>query len=396
METWKIRFTLSDTLVQFRWEAENHPVWETLLEDGMLTVSMLFTADPRPLVLTAAAVPGDEIDFVFRPYRIELWKNGVLMDEEWPFGDHYLANAVQTLSNIQLIPCSVDPAPEEPAILGSFAHAEGWRPGSGVYVGDCMPYAHEGRYHLLYLKDRRRHRSKWGFGAHQWAHISTGDFVHWDIHPMAVEIDDPMEGSVCTGSHIYDHGRHLLYYTIRKSDRSPATIQRSVSEDGYHVRKDPDFRLLLSHRYRGVSARDPKVIRGEDGLLHMFVTTTDLTLNKGCLVHLVSGNGDDWTEQGNVFVREDAYEPECPDYFKIGDYYYLVHDGIYTYSKEPFGGWVQPENGVIPCGRVPKGAFWGDKLIFTGFDTDGKYAGTLIFREAMQNPDGTLTFLPYF
>ena len=22
----------------------------------------------------------------------------------------------------------------------------------GVFVGDCMPYAHDGRYHILYLK----------------------------------------------------------------------------------------------------------------------------------------------------------------------------------------------------------------------------------------------------
>ena len=394
METWNMRFTLSAFPVQFRWETENQPVFEGLWENGTLTVSMLFTADPRPLTLTAAANPGDEITFIFRPYRLELWVNGTLMDEEWPFGQSYLAGAVQSEANVQLIFEPTEPSPAEPAVLGSFDHAEGWRPGGGVYVGDCMPYNHGGRYHLLYLKDRRRHHSKWSFGAHQWAHISTEDFIHWDIHPMAVEIDDPLEGSVCTGSHIYDNGRHLLYYTIRKSDRSPATIQRSISSDGYHFRKDPNFRLLLSDRYRGVSARDPKVIRGEDCLLHMFVTTTDLPLNKGCLVHLISSNGDDWSENGNVFVREDTYEPECPDYFKIGDYYYLVHDGIYTYSREPFGGWIQPENGVIPCGRVPKGAYWGDRLIFAGFDTDGQYAGTLIFREALQNPDGTLSFQP--
>lgn len=394
MDTWKIRFILSDAPVQFLWAAQGEPVWKATLEEGVLSISMLFTADPRPLILTAAAIPGDEITFVYRPYRLELWVNGILVDEEWPFGNSYLADAIQTEANVPLKFEPAEPAPEEASVLGSFEHAEGWRPGGGVYVGDCMPYSHGGRYHLLYLKDRRRHGSKWGFGAHQWAHISTEDFIHWDIHPMAVKIDDPLEGSVCTGSHIFDNGRHLLYYTIRKSDRSPATIQRSVSVDGYHFRKDPDFRLLLSDRYRGVSARDPKVIRGEDGLLHMFVTTTDLTLNKGCLVHLVSFNGDDWEEQGNVFVREDTHEPECPDYFKIGDYYYLVHDGIYTYSREPFGGWIQPENGVIPCGRVPKGAYWGNRLVFAGFDTDGQYAGTLIFREATQNPDGTLTFLP--
>ena len=257
-----------------------------------------------------------------------------------------------------------------------------------------MPYRKNDEYHVLYLKDRRHHGSKWGKGAHQWAHISTTDLVHWDVHPMAVEIDDPAEGSICTGSWILVNGVHQLYYTVRMSDGSSAPIRRSLSKDGYHYEKDKDFRFLLSDRYTGASARDPKVVMAEDGTMHMFVTTTDLTLNKGSLAHLVSFNGDDWEEQGNVFVREDTHEPECPDYFKIGDYYYLIHDGIYTYSREPFGGWIQPENGVIPCGRVPKGAYWGDRLVFAGFDTDGQYAGTLIFREATQNPDGTLTFLP--
>ena len=393
MENWNVHFQIADTTVQFRYEAAGDTVWEASLEHGILRVSMGFTADPRPLTLTAEAKPGDEARFVYRPYRIELYVNDILADEEWPFGDNRLADARLTVSNTVLHRQALSPEPAQPVTLGSFTNAEGWCPGNGVFVGDCMPYDHEGRYHLLYLKDRHRHHSKWGFGAHQWAHISTLDFTHWDIHPMAVEIDDPLEGSICTGSHIYDNGRHLLYYTVRKADRSPATIQRSVSEDGYHYHKDPDFRFILSDRYNGVSARDPKVIRGEDGLLHMFVTTTDLTLNQGSLVHLTSRHGDRWTEQGNIFLRPDG-EPECADYFKIGDFYYLIHDGCYVYSKEPFSGWQTPADGKIPCGTVPKGAFWQNRLIFAGFEGGGNYAGTLTFREALQQPDGTLRFVP--
>lgn len=391
---WKIQFTLTPEPVQFRYETAGKTVWEAVVKDGNLHLSTLFTTHDTPLPLIAKAGAGDEITFVYRPYRIELYVNSILMDEEWPFGNHYLSNAQRTAGNAQLCTSPVEDAPEEPAFLTSFENAEGWRPGNGVYVGDCMPYTHDGRYHLLYLKDRHRHTSKWGKGAHQWAHISTVDFRHWDVHPMAVEIDDPMEGSICTGSHIFEQGKHYLYYTVRTSDGTPAPIQRSISEDGYHYRKDKTFRFTLSDRYDGPSARDPKIVRDADGLLHMFVTTTDLALQKGVLAHLTSSDNDIWTEIGNLYVRPDGHQPECPDYFQVDDLYYLIRDGHYVYSKQPFSDWIRPEDDLIPSGRVPKSAVWNGRIIFAGFATDGPYAGTLTFLEARRGKDNLLEFFP--
>lgn len=399
MEKWKIKFTLQDTPVQFRYEAENKTVWDAVYADGMLQVTMLFTVDPRPLVLTAPANAGDEILFTYRPYRLELFVNSVLMDEEWPWGENYLDSAMQTAANVVVSPNELTEPPELPSFCGGFENAEGWCPGNGVSVGDCMPYVHEDRFHVLYLWDRRHHASKWGRGGHQWAHISTADFKHWDIHPMAVEVDDPAEGAICTGSHIYHNGQHWLYYTVRQSDLSARPVLRSISEDGYHYRKDKSFCRFLSNRYRGLTDRDPQVVLGDDGLLHMFVTTTDLTIPHGCLAHLTSPDGVNWTEQPENLINWQRpipnapnVEPECPYYCKMGDYYYLVHDGMYAYSRKPYSDWVHPENSRIPCGSVPKGAFWQGRLIFVGFEGHGKYAGTMTFLEATQNPDGTLSF----
>ncbi len=97
--------------------------------------------------------------------------------------------------------------------------------GDAMSVGDCMPYVHDGRYHVLYLKDRHHHASKWGRGGHQWAHI----------------------------------------YTVRIFDGSPAPLRRSVSGDGYHDVKDRDFSVCLSERYHAASARDPKVLLSHHG-----------------------------------------------------------------------------------------------------------------------------------
>ena len=91
---------------------------------------------------------------------------------------------------------------------------------------------------------------------------------------MAVEIDDPSEGSICTGSWIREGDTHYLFYTIRSCDGTPAKICRSISKDGYHFEKDRAFAFTLSDTYKGVSARDPKLVLDAQGRYHMFLTTS--------------------------------------------------------------------------------------------------------------------------
>ena len=389
------RFTVTDHDCQYRMEQNGGTVLEIMYCGGALSVSLVYDAVDEPLRLTADAKVGDDIILAFYPYRVELYRNGELCDEEWPFGSSRFAGAQTTVCNVSAEVCAM---PMPPVSQGSFVGAEGWRPGGGVFVGDCMPFVYGDRYHVLYLKDRHHHRSKWGRGAHQWEHISTADLVHWEIHPMAVAIDDPMEGSICTGSHIYEGGRHYLYYTVRKSDWSPATIERSVSEDGLHYEKDRTFRFTLSENYDQSSARDPKVIRGADGLAHMFVTTSETASGNGALAHLVSEDGDHWREIGSIYVSPDRDQPECSDYFAYHGKYYLIfsHHGRaqYRYSDRPFDGWIIPEQPEIPCSSVPKAGIFGDRIIFAGFRGIDGYAGVMTFMEADTDENGVMRFFP--
>lgn len=389
------RFTVTDHDCQYRMEQDGGTVLEIMYCGGALSASLVYDAVDEPLRLTADAKVGDDIILAFYPYRVELYRNGELCDEEWPFGSSRFAGAQTTVCNVSAEVCAM---PMPPVSQGSFVGAEGWRPGGGVFVGDCMPFVYGDRYHVLYLKDRHHHRSKWGRGAHQWEHISTADLMHWEIHPMAVAIDDPMEGSICTGSHIYEGGRHYLYYTVRKSDWSPATIERSVSEDGLHYEKDRTFRFTLSEHYDQSSARDPKVIRGADGLAHMFVTTSETASGNGALAHLVSEDGDHWREIGSIYVSPDRDQPECSDYFEYRGKYYLIfsHHGRaqYRYSDRPFDGWIIPEQPEIPCSSVPKAGIFGDRIIFAGFRGIDGYAGVMTFMEADTDENGVMRFFP--
>ena len=389
------RFTVTDHDCQYRMEQNGGTVLEIMYCGGALSASLVYDAVDEPLRLTADAKVGDDIILAFYPYRVELYRNGELCDEEWPFGSSRFAGAQTTVCNVSADVCAM---PMPPVSQGSFVGAEGWRPGGGVFVGDCMPFVYGDRYHVLYLKDRHHHRSKWGRGAHQWEHISTADLVHWEIHPMAVAIDDPKEGTICTGSHIYESGRQYLYYTVRKSDWSPATIERSVSEDGLHYEKDRTFRFTLSEHYDQSSARDPKVIRGADGLAHMFVTTSETASGNGALAHLVSEDGDHWREIGSIYVSPDRDQPECSDYFEYRGKYYLIfsHHGRaqYRYSDRPFDGWIIPEQPEIPCSSVPKAGIFGDRIIFAGFRGIDGYAGVMTFMEADTDENGVMRFFP--
>lgn len=395
---WMLTFAIGEEECQFRYESGGKPVLEGVWIDGILQISALFTANEAPLTLQGEAACGDRIRVVYQPWRMELYRNDTILDEEWPFGTPLFADGTLVHCQSGLAMEQIPAETEKPDTLGSFTGAEGWRPGGGVFVGDCMPFADGDRYHVLYLKDRHHHRSKWGKGAHQWEHISTKDLVHWDIHPMAVAIDDPMEGSVCTGSWICVGDRHQLYYTIRMSDGSAAPIRRSLSEDGFHYRKDRNFGFTLSDAYTGASARDPKVVRGEDGLMHMFVTTTDAASHKGCLVHLISADGEAWSETGPIYTAPDRSEPECPDYIAYKGRYYLIFslhgEGQYLISEEPFTGWRVPRNPKIPCRSVPKAAVWHDRIIFAGFSGIDGYAGTMTFMEAVPDENGEFTYKP--
>ncbi len=394
-----IKFTISKNGELFCAKNNAQTVMSCTFDGQTLDFRILydFKAD-TPLHLTSAAMHGDKIAVNILAYRIELYVGGALTDEEWPCGKHFVTDSAQITDDCGLNICDpIEPKKQEPCVISSFDNAEGWKPEGGVFVGDCMPYVHEGRYHVLYLKDRHHHHSKWRLGAHQWSHISTDDFKRWDIHPMAVEIDDPNEGSICTGSWICDGAKQYLFYTVRACDGSPAQIRRSVSTDGCHFEKDKDFCFTLSDKYTAPSARDPKIVKDGDGVYHMILTTTLTKEKKGCLAHLTSKDLTVWRQsERELFVAETVNEPECPDYFRKDGYYYLVYSlcakGYYLYSTEPFSGWKAPKNPIIPCKSVPKAGIWNDRIIFTGFDGGGVYGGTMTFLEAFVRPDGELAF----
>ena len=398
MQNLKITFKINAFPLRFLSSKNGQDSLEAIASDGVLTVRVYYDYNEKPLELNGNVAINDMIDLILLPHRIELYVGGVLVDEDWPIGNR-LFEYGDTLIPCDGIDVSLYQPSEEPlpAVITTFENAEGWRPGNGVFVGDCMPYKRGDEYHVIYLKDRRHHRSKWGLGAHQWEHISTKDFHIWSVHPTAVPITESYEGSICTGSWISYGSKEYLYYTVRRGKGLKAPICRSTSYDGYHFTKDKSFGFTVSDRYDGESARDPKVIRDESGVFHMFLTTTLLSENKGCLAHYTSCDMEEWTECDEpIYKYPNSDQPECPDYFKFNGKYYLVFSirgrALYMVSDKPYEGFTMLTNEPIPCAGVPKCAEWKGKLVFAGFKVIDGYAGVMTFKSATAEKNGALVF----
>lgn len=291
-----------------------------------------------------------------------------------------------------------------------------WKPQGAFFVGDCIPFWHDGVYHLFYLLDENHHQGLGGMGGHQWAHVSTRDLRRWEHHPLALPLDLPFERSVCTGTPFAHAGRLYIYYATRLPDWRQV-LSRAVSDDGIHFTKlEPNPFAAPPDRYDPLHFRDPVVFEDEGGDgYHMIVTAMlqnpPLKGRGGCLAHLTSPDLQAWRMQEPLLIPGYDDAPECPDYFCWNGWHYLLFSNHlttrYRMSRNPLGPWLRPPVDILdsPLARVMKTAAFGDDRRIgaawlgtrTGDCDDGRpqWGGNLILRELVQHPNGTLgTRLP--
>ena len=274
-----------------------------------------------------------------------------------------------------------------------------FKPHNRFNVGDTLPFFHDGVFHFYYLLDRGHHTAKGGYGAHQWAHASSQDLVRWVHHPIAVPITDEREGSICTGSVYLHAGTWYAFYASRIVERGEH-LSLAKGSDGIHFTKvEPNPFLSPGPRYVN-GFRDPHVLRDpRTGLFHLIVSTMLREEKRGCLAHYTSpdpGDLSSWKE-AEPFHVEGQEVLECPDHFEWNGWWYLVFSmgGVarYRMSRDPLGPWKRPAMEVFdgPAARVAKtAAFTGNRRLATAFVTNARYAGRAVFRELLQEEDGTL------
>lgn len=286
--------------------------------------------------------------------------------------------------------------------------------GNNLFVGDCIPFYHDGTYYLYWLLDSAHHQSLHGLGGHQWVLSTTKDLKHWKNYPITLGIDEDWEKSICTGSVVYANNKFYAFYATRlinKEGKVNEQLSYAISDDGIHFQKQkPNPFYTSAPGYSQRNFRDPKVSVDKNGTFHLFVSSNkDSSTIKGldgALVHLTSNNLKDWKVEEPLITGQPS-TPECPDYFQWNDWYYIVYsDASNTYylkSKQPYGPWQQPQSQALneDWSNVVKTAeFLNNRRIAAAWvpsrednkdDEHEMFGGNTVFRELIQLQDGTLS-----
>lgn len=286
-----------------------------------------------------------------------------------------------------------------------------------AFLADCIPFYEDGVFHIFYLLDYRKE----GEVGTPWFKITTTDFVHYVDHGEMLKRGSKKEYDqyVFTGSVIKDKkDKYHIWYTGHNIDMDPGNYVQAVmhaeSDDLEHWTKIPEDTFITPDPklYEHRDWRDPFIYFDEfDGLYHMLLSTRKCSgpvRRRGTTAMLVSKDLHKWELREPFYMPELYYAHECPDLFKIGDWYYHVfsefsryHVTRYVMSKSLKGPWITPRNDKFD-GR----AFYAAKTVSDGKHRyvigwnptkmndkdDGlwQWGGNLVAHEVIQNEDGTL------
>jgi len=187
----------------------------------------------------------------------------------------------------------------------------------------------------------------------------------------------------------------------------------AVSEDLDNWEKVPEDTFYAPVGYDHCDFRDPFVYQGEEkDLFYMLLCARPdemgNTLRKGQTIRMVSHDLKRWEFDKVIYAPNAFHTDECPDLFKIGDWWYLIFSEYsdrsltcYRMAKSPEGPWLKPLNDNFD-GRAfyaAKTATDGKNRYLFGWTPtrmDGKdkgnwmWGGNLVVHQLLQNKDGTL------
>lgn len=298
-----------------------------------------------------------------------------------------------------------------------------YKPAVG-YVGDPMPFYDPvaGDFKVLYLQDYRPNQAVtyhpiWGVSTKDAAgYTSLGELIPCGT---ASELD----AALGTGSVIYNEGVYYTFYTAHSPNPAVTggvteAVMMATSTDFVNWTKNRDLLITGEDRYSHVDFRDPFVFKGDDGVFHMLVSTREN--GKGVIAEYVSADLLQWTSAGVfMYMMWDRFY-ECPDLFKMGEWWYLVYseqhdavrrvqyfkgrtwDELKASTANDAGIWPDSHEGFLDsrgfyAGKTASNGvdryIWGWCATRAGSSNLGAndWGGNLVAHKLIQHVDGTLT-----
>ncbi|WP_136612102.1 glycoside hydrolase family protein [Sinomonas albida] len=294
-----------------------------------------------------------------------------------------------------------------------------FQPNDGGWVGDVIPFQHDGEFWLFYLHELRDDPKP----GTAWNLVTTKDLTQFVDHGVSLPHGTPEEPdfNAYTGSVVVDdYGVHHLFYTGQNPchlgpDGLPLQlVMHATSIDGMKTwAKLRNLTLRAPEGFETADWRDPFVFRDPDGVWRLLVAARrdhGPVRRRGIIAQFVSRNLMHWHEVEPFWDPRRYVMHECPDVFQWGEHWYLVYSEFsdsfatrYRMATTPDGPWTVPDLDTID-GRAfyasKSGERDGRRFFFgwiaskEGAADDGawQWAGTLAVLEARQNDDGTLAF----
>ena len=290
-----------------------------------------------------------------------------------------------------------------------------FRPEGKAVAADVIPYYKDGVFYLYYLHDYRD-AENCGEGV-PWYLVKTKDFAHFS-QPAEVLARGKKEDEdlfVFTGSVIEHGGKVYLFYTahnpkLRELGRPEQGVMLAIGNDLEHFEKT-DLKFFAPAEYEPNDWRDPFVYR-EGNRFKMLLAAREKVgpfLKRGLTVVCSSDDLFHWKVDGSFYAPHNYYAHECPDLFKMGDWWYFVFSEFsdrtstrYRMARSPEGPWIAP-----PMDTFDARSFYAAKTVSDGKkryaigwdptregDEDYKpwqWGGTLVAHELVQNSDGALS-----
>lgn len=187
-------------------------------------------------------------------------------------------------------------------------------------VGDPMPFYDQkaGEFKVLYLQEFNNNDP---YCYHPFYGVSTKDGANYqglgEVLPTGRSKNEA-DAALGTGCAVYNEadGLYYIYYT---GHTAKEVVMRATSPDFKSWTKDKAWVLRgAEYGYSETDFRDPQVFKTEDGKWHM-VISSHLKF-----AEFVSDNMKDWKHVGEFPMIWDRML-ECPDIFKMGDYWYFVY-----------------------------------------------------------------------
>ncbi len=320
----------------------------------------------------------------------------------WPraLGDAELAQVMRT--------ASIVPGPE---MVERYASPIHYRPAAGR-LADTIPFFWKGDYHIFYLR---------ALDKVPWEHIVSQDLVHWQELPTALRSDGAKDGPdglhMFTGSVSEHQGSFHIWYTGWNPENKEGRekISHATSPDLVTWTKHPEDGFFGDGvHYDNSDFRDPYVFwNAAEKKLWMVVCARDAKTKHPVQGLLKSDDDVHWTQCEPLKLDPPLGEgtPECPDLFKIGDTWHLIHSPSagttdMRYAAEVGGPYKVAETGAIdtPILYAAKRMFDGKRHLISGWirDLGGEHDGgdmqwggdQSVPREVYDGPNGMLYFKP--